>query len=142
MLSHDFTIKASNGQTINFKQASIDTQSLQREYIASKCLANELQNTTSILNKFAYSYAIVMKTQLGKSIYNTDLTDGITQHMIDNKVKTDTSQYKVPLKYGYLSHMREDVDRFFLGNNLTANDFFIDLEYLLFIYKFFGKKYQ
>lgn len=97
-------------------------------------------NNTIIEKKFFNSiwntlYAVEINNRLGKSIYQTDLTETYNQHNAD-VLTSGSISLDVPVHQGFASHFREEIEWFFFGQSYSISNFLIDLEFYKFISTF------
>jgi hypothetical protein len=137
------TLTANN--PINNKTISFNTNS-NRSYASqirasldkSKCLSKSILHTKIHSNQLSHIHGIrVPHLKNGKSIYNTDLCDGISQHNVLNLIDTKSVEVKVPVTVGYVSHLLANSSRYFTNQMISVNCLFIDFEYFMFIWKKF-----
>lgn len=97
-------------------------------------------NKTIIEKKFFDSiwntlYAVEINNRLGKSIYQTDLTETYNQHYVD-VITPGSITLDVPIYQGFAGHFREEIEGFFFGQSYSISNFLIDLEFYKFISTF------
>ena len=68
----------------------------------------------------------------GKSIFNSEYTEAINQHF-SSVIIPGTRKVNIPISDGYSSHFREITDNFFIDQHISITDFFIDIEYYMFL---------
>ena len=99
-----------------------------------KCLKYRYKgvlNYSEIDDRFINGIASMINTREGKSIFNTDNTNGLNQHYDSNKRLS--IRRKVPLDIGYTCHFRDVIDGF-INNQIYPIDYFlVDIEYILFL---------
>jgi hypothetical protein len=77
-------------------------------------------------------YATRMRNRDGKSIFNSEYTEAINQHF-SSVLMPGTKKAYIPITDGYSSHYREITKNFYFNQHIPIKDFFIDLEYYLFL---------
>lgn len=81
-------------------------------------------------------YAIYMKQRLGKSIYDTNLTEIYNQHNAD-VLAPNSKNLNVPTEDGFASHFRNNIDGFFADQTYSfEGGFYFDIEYYEFLAQF------
>ncbi len=67
----------------------------------------------------------------GKSIFVTEHTQSVNQHWANN-VSPNTISYNVPISDGFVSHIRDEIMGFVLGQSYPIEFLRFDLEYYMF----------
>ncbi len=129
-----------NNKTIKF---SLDSNPMYARQILnymekSDCLSKHVLDTNIHANKFAHIHGIQILTNNGKSVYNTDLCDGINQHVVSNLVDKAKGEIRVPTVLGYTSHLRENTNKYFTNQVMDINHLFIDFEYYMYLWRKLG----
>jgi hypothetical protein len=106
-----------------------------------KCLKNKYKSyiNDTVDGNFNNAIASLMNMREGKSIFNTDNTEGINQHYASIE-KSFTYRIKIPLKLGYASHFRESFNKFFYNQQYPIDFVLVDIEYYLFLINSFLKE--
>ena len=76
-------------------------------------------------------FAVHINNRDGKSIFNTNYTEGINQHF-SSVLTPGANVRRVNIEDGYSSHYREYVANFFFNQHIFINSLFTDLEYFMF----------
>jgi hypothetical protein len=84
-------------------------------------------------------FATLMNMRNGKSIFNTDNTEGINQHYTDIAKSNKNIHVKVPLNDAFCGHNREFINLFFNNQKYSIKHFVVDIEFLLFLLNFSEK---
>jgi hypothetical protein len=129
---HTLSLKNNEGGSINFDIFSQDKDYL--NYLLNSknifnCLKSELMGNWSLWNNV---YATRMRNRDGKSIFNSEYTEAINQHF-SSVLMPGTKKAYIPITDGYSSHYREITKNFYFNQHIPIKDFFIDLEYYLFL---------
>lgn len=96
------------------------------------CLNKTINRNERMNILFNSLYATPITNRLGKSIYNTNLTEIYNQHNADT-IAPDSISLDVPLEDGYVSHFRDYITGFFYNQEYPLNLFFVDLEFYGFL---------
>jgi hypothetical protein len=97
-----------------------------------KCLNDTIIQRGLFPPRLNSPYAIIVNNRLGKSIYNTDLTEFYNQHNADF-FSANSLSINVPINYGFVSHFREYSDDFLVNQSYGFSYFRFDLEYYNFL---------
>ena len=104
-----------------------------KSYEIYKCLKNRFKNVTvDIDEKWNNAVGSLMNMREGKSIFNTDNTNGLNQHYASQE-RIFTHRKKLPLEYGFSGHFRENTNGFFINQKYSIKHFLVDIEYYLFL---------
>lgn len=98
-----------------------------------KCLNQTITKNSRIDSKWNNLYSTLVNYRDGKSVYNTELTITLNQHL-GEELKPDSKWLRIPIELGYVSHFRE-LD-FGLPLKYPFNYLNLDLEYYNFLYQF------
>lgn len=103
-----------------------------------KCFNDSIKNF-NIDERWNRVHGIWMDVRKGKSVFNTDFTEYVTQHLALQIVDREAKSIDVPLADGFVSHFREPIDiQFFLGQTYSFyRHYRLDMEYINFINSFF-----
>lgn len=101
-------------------------------------------NISKINYKWNRLHGIWMDVRRGKSVFNTNYTEFITQHSAFQINDKSASSIDVPIDYGFVSHFREPIDiQFFLGQTYAFNKHYrLDIEYYYFMAAFFQNTFN
>lgn len=101
-------------------------------------------NISKINHKWNRLHGIWMDVRKGKSVFNTNYTEFVTQHLAFQINDKSANSIDVPIDYGFVSHFREPIDiQFFLGQTYAFNKHYrLDIEYYYFLASFFQNTFN
>jgi hypothetical protein len=133
-ISNPIKVTEKSNRNIFFKVSEFDKDYVKyllnlTQFSTKKCHNINLTRFDPLWNNY---FAARINNRDGKSIFNTQLTEGINQHFTSNSVQ-GAGVVRVPISDGYSSHYRESVKGFFYEQVQSISFFYIDIEYYMFL---------
>lgn len=132
------TLTEGTGKKSFLQATSSDTEYMKymlKMYNIFKCLKTSYMNNTVFELYWNNAFTIRDNRREGKSIYNTDTTEGINQHFASNTL-FGSKVVRIPNHEGISSHFREDVGQFFSEQKQSIRNIRLDIEYYYFLINF------